>query len=146
MANVFDTAKYILGKTGQVSTWKLQKLCYYSQAWSLAWTGKPLFDEDFEAWSNGPVCPELFREHKGKFIVSNSDIPTKRESNTALTPEQAETIDRVLKTYGSWEPYELREQSHAESPWKDARGDLPIGAPGHTVIEKSAMGEYYGSL
>ena len=56
MANVFDVAKYILQRTGKISTWKLQKLCYYSQAWTLAWTGKPLFEEEFEAWRNGPVC------------------------------------------------------------------------------------------
>ena len=48
MANVFDVAKYILQRTGKISTWKLQKLCYYSQAWTLAWTGKPLFEEEFD--------------------------------------------------------------------------------------------------
>ncbi len=32
MANVFDTAKHILEQSGSVSTMKLQKLCYYSQA------------------------------------------------------------------------------------------------------------------
>ena len=56
MASVFDVAKYILNNKGRMSTWKLQKLCYYSQAWSLAWTETPLFEEDFEAWKNGPVC------------------------------------------------------------------------------------------
>lgn len=30
MANVFDTAKYILEQSGPMSTMKLQKLCYYS--------------------------------------------------------------------------------------------------------------------
>ena len=38
MGTVFDVAKYILSKTGSITTWKLQKLCYYSQAWALAWT------------------------------------------------------------------------------------------------------------
>lgn len=146
MANIFSTARYILAKCGPMSTWKLQKLCYYSQAWSLAWTGEPLFDEDFEAWSNGPVCPELFRVHKGLFTVSLNDIPAARESLPALTEDQTDTIDRVLDTYGSWAPYELREQSHEERPWKNARGDLQIGEPGNERIEKSAMGEYYGSL
>lgn len=37
MATVFDTAKYILEKRGAMSTMKLQKLCYYAQAWSLVW-------------------------------------------------------------------------------------------------------------
>lgn len=47
MGSVFDTAKYILEKCGTMSTMKLQKLCYYSQAWSLVWDDAPLFDEDF---------------------------------------------------------------------------------------------------
>lgn len=146
MANVFNTARYILKECGPMSTWKLQKLCYYSQAWSLAWTGEPLFAEDFQAWSNGPVCPDLFYVHQGKFIVSLSDIPAYRETEPALNPDQIETIDRVLETYGSWQPYELREQTHEESPWKNARGDLPIGERSQAIIEKPAIGEYYGSL
>ena len=43
MANVFDVAQYILKKSGTLTTMKLQKLLYYSQAWSLAWDGVPLF-------------------------------------------------------------------------------------------------------
>lgn len=54
---------------------------------------------------------------------------------------------RVLPiTIGSWEPYELREQTHAEAPWKDACGDLPVGERCQTVIPKSSIGECYGSL
>ncbi|CUP62134.1 Uncharacterized phage-associated protein [Anaerostipes hadrus] len=44
MANVFDAAKYILERLGEMSTMKLQKLCYYAQAWSLVWDDVPLFD------------------------------------------------------------------------------------------------------
>lgn len=43
-----------------MTTMKLEKLTYYCQAWSLAWDDVPLFDEEFEAWANGPVCPQLF--------------------------------------------------------------------------------------
>ena len=75
MANVFDAARYILLKTGEISTWKLQKLCYYAQAWTLAWTGKPLFPEDFEAWRNGPVCRPLFVRHKGMYSVTEDFLP-----------------------------------------------------------------------
>ncbi len=146
MANVFNAARYILNKLGPMSTWKLQKLCYYSQAWSLAWTGQPLFQEDFEAWSNGPVCYELFRAHKGRFIVSLEDISEKLENYPPLTSEQENTIDNVLNDYGNMEPYELREQTHEESPWKDAWGDLPFGSKCQNVISKTAIGAYYGSL
>lgn len=146
MANVFNVARYILNKHGAMSTWKLQKLCYYSQAWSLAWTGAPIFDEDFEAWSNGPVCPALFQVHKGLFIVELKDIPIACENQPDLDSDQKETIGRILEEYGFMEPYELREQTHSEEPWKYARQGLPDGARCKNVISKDSIGEYYGSL
>ena len=48
-----------------------------------------------------------------------------------------ESIDIVLRDYGAMEPYELRELSHAERPWRDARGDLPNGASCNRVISQS---------
>ena len=45
MADVFDVAKYILSQKGSMSTWKLQKLCYYAQAWHYTWTEKPFFSK-----------------------------------------------------------------------------------------------------
>lgn len=144
MASVFDVAKYILNKCGSMSTWKLQKLCYYSQAWHLAWTGHEIFNEDFQAWANGPVCPELFHVHQGKFSVKESDILSGNPEN--LTDDEKDSINIVLQDYGQMEPYELREQTHAEAPWKEARGNLPEGVSSQTVIEKSSMGLYYGSL
>lgn len=144
MASIFDTAKYILHEKGPMSTWKLQKLCYYSQAWSLAWTETPLFEEDFEAWMNGPVCRELFYEHQGKFIVNEHDL-SKGDYNN-LDEDQKETINIVLRDYGAMEPFELRELSHSEKPWLDARGNLPDGASCSAIIPKEAMGSFYGSL
>lgn len=144
MATVFDVAKYILKKQGTISTWKLQKLCYYAQAWTLAWTGNPLFDEDFEAWRNGPVCPELYHEHRGMFYVDKKDI--KKGNSNNLTDDEKDSIDVVLRDYGDMRPYELRELTHNESPWVDARGDLPAEANCSTVITKEKMGDYYGSL
>ena len=94
MANIFDTAKYILEKTGEMSTMKLQKLCYYAQAWSLVWDDTPLFTEDFQAWANGPVCPELFYKTQGQFSVTADDEDGKIDN---LTAEQKDSIDKVLK-------------------------------------------------
>ena len=49
MATANDVAKYILEKKGRVSISKLQKLLYYSKAWSLIWDGTPLFKDRIEA-------------------------------------------------------------------------------------------------
>ena len=144
MANVFDTAKYILSQQGPMSTMKLQKLCYYAQAWSLAWTEHPLFAEKIEAWVNGPVCPVLFQEHKGKFMIEADDL--KEGTSDALSDDQKDTIDRVLEYYGDWAPYELREQSHNEGPWKQARNGIPEGMACDNEITQTSMGEYYGNF
>ncbi len=144
MASVFDVAKFVLHQLGSMSTWKLQKLCYYAQAWSLAWTETPLFEEDFEAWANGPVCRELFYAHKGKFVVAESDFT--RGSIDNLSEDAIDTINVILRDYGNMAPFELRELSHSEEPWIIARNGLPEGARCSTVIEKSNIGRYYGSL
>ena len=144
MASVFDVAKYILHIKGALSTWKLEKLCYYSQSWELAWTAIPIFGEDFEAWANGPVCPELFHAHQGRYIIAENELPRGDRNN--LTDAQKADIDIVLRDYGDMDPYDLRELSHTEAPWKNARGNLPEGARCNNIITKDSMGEYYGSL
>lgn len=144
MANVFDTAKYILEKSGgSMSTMKLQKLCYYSQAWSLVWDDAPLFEEEFQAWANGPVCPELFYKTQGKFSVNASD---ENGGEDNLSAEQKETIDIVLNHYGDHDAQWLSQLTHLEDPWKNARAGVPTGMGSNKTITKESMAEYYGGL
>lgn len=143
MANVFDVAKYILECFGPMSAMKLQKLCYYSQAWSLVWDEAPLFQEDFQAWANGPVCPELFFKTQGQYIVSAYD-ETGGEGN--LTINQKDTIDRVLDYYGDHDAQWLSQLTHMEDPWIKARKGIPLGAGCNNVITKESMAMYYGGL
>jgi uncharacterized phage-associated protein len=142
MATVFDVAAYILEMQGEMTAWKLQKLVYYSQAWSLVWDQRPLFAERIEAWMNGPVCPDLYRVHSGLFIVRS--VPSGNAE--ALDALARETVDAVLDFYGGMHPQELSDLTHAEAPWREARGDLPAGARCHKEITHAAMAEYYESL
>lgn len=143
MTNVIDVAKYILTQRGKMSTMKLQKLCYYAQVWSLVWDDEPLFDEDFQAWANGPICPELFSVTQGNFSVDADDEPG---DISHLTDIQRDTIDRVLEHYGDKNAQWLSDLTHFESPWKGARKGIPLGSPCDNVITKESMGMYYGSL
>jgi len=145
MTNVFDVANYILTKTGKMSTFKLQKLCYYSQAWSLVWDDEELFPEEFEAWANGPVCRELFEVHRGQFSISASDLVAGR-SIKSPTASQIETIDAVLDYYGEKDGQWLSTLTHLERPWKDARANVAIGMPSSEIISKTSMAEYYESI
>lgn len=142
MASVFDVAKYILDQTGEVTTWKLQKLVYYSQAWSTVWDDKPLFEESIQAWANGPVCPELYVVHRGKFKVA--DI--QKGNPEKLTKDEQETIDKVVKHYNTFTSQYLSELTHAEAPWQAAREGLEPGRRGNKEIPLDSMAEYYGGL
>lgn len=149
MANVFDVARYILSRLGEsgnlpITTWKLQKLVYYAQAWSLVWDDSALFPERIKAWANGPVCPALYGAHKGQFQISA--LPEGLGDVGALSNEQRETIEIVLAHYGPKPAQYLSELTHRERPWMEARGDLRPGERGDNEITLEAMSEYYGSL
>lgn len=142
MASVHDVAKYILRKQGRMTAMKLQKLVYYAQAWSLVWDEKPLFSEEIQAWANGPVVPALYAIHKGQFEVTSWSEGDEKN----LTEVERETIDSVLEYYGSRSSQWLSDLTHAEAPWKSARGSLPDGQRGSSVISHVSMSEYYLNL
>lgn len=143
-ATVFDVAKYILQKQVQLSTMKLQKLVYYCQAWSLVWDDKPLFNSRVEAWANGPVVPELFNYHQGRYCVSANFFRQADTNN--LTEEQTDTIDSVIEFYGDKSPQWLSDLTHSESPWIEARRGIPDGVRGSSEITLESMAMYYSSL
>ena len=144
MATVFDVAKYVLNHAGEMTTMKLEKLVYYCQAWSLAWDGVPLFSEDFQAWANGPVCPDLFATHRGQFLLPADYYDT--HGDYKFTEDQVATMQAVLDEYASKEPQWLSELTHKERPWRETRTDIAPGEACSRVIDKGLMQEYYGGI
>ena len=142
--SVMDIAAYILQQHNRLSTWKLQKLCYYSQAWSLVWDDEPLFVERIEAWANGPVVPDLYALHRGQFHIS----AVKTGDATRLDIDQRETVDAVLEFYGGESAAWLSALTHKERPWREAREreNLMPGDRGNAEILPDIMAEYYGGL
>lgn len=144
MAKVLDVARYVLNHAGPMSTMKLEKLVYYCQAWSLAWDGVPLFDEDFQAWANGPVCPALYTTHKGLFTLPQNHYDDQKPY--PFTQTQLDTLNAVLEGYADKEPQWLSELTHKERPWRETRQGIKPGEPSQRVISKELMQEYYGGL
>lgn len=142
MANVHDVAAYLLKRCGPMTAMKLQKLAYYSQAWSLVWDEKPLFPERIEAWANGPVVPALYDRHRGAFKVENWP----HGDPDRLTQDERETVDAVCNLYGGKSSQWLSDLTHMETPWRVARRGLPPGERGNTEITPAALAEYYGGL
>ena len=121
---------------------KLQKLLYYSQAWSLVWDEKPMFGERIEAWANGPVVPEIYSAHRGEFKVSSWTLG---DSNNIEATEK-DTINAVLTFYGDKPSQWLSDLTHREDPWRNARAGMLPGQRGNNVISLADMAEYYGGL
>lgn len=137
-----DVAAYILKKQGGMTAMKLQKLLYYSQAWSLVWDECPLFTEAVEAWANGPVVREIYDAHRGQFQVANWT----RGDSKRLSEEQRDTVDAVLGYYADKPAHVLSELTHQEDPWKQARAGIPDGDRGCHEISHASLAEYYDSL
>ena len=140
MASVFEVAGYVLNNREQTTAWQLQKLCYYSKAWSLALNNEPLFPEHFGAWKNGPVCRPLYKEHEGMRIIPKKKFTC---NDDIFNDEEIAVIKSVLQKYGKMSGDELSEMTHRELPWKAARKafDFYQGSPeGRTTVSAELYG------
>lgn len=143
MATAHDVAAYILKKQGSMSTWKLQKLVYYSQAWHLVWDEELLFEEPIEAWANGPVVRTLYKAHRGSFSVG----PEESKGNPAnLTDSEKATINLVLGDYGGLTGRQLSVLTHDEEPWKETRRGLSATERSTRRISPELMYDFYSAL
>lgn len=129
MASIFDVANYIQGSIPDAQGMRLQRLCYYAQAWSLAQSGKPLFDEDFYAWNTGPVCTRLI----------DTSLLNAGSANSLII-EQKLCIDAMLTQYGDKDAHWLMQLPSTETPWIEAHKQ-----GGGTLITKQSMKEYYST-
>ena len=146
MATVFDVAKYILEQKGEMTVMKLQKLVYYSQSWSLVWQEAPLFENEIQAWANGPVTVDLYDVHKGLFKI-NATTLTHGDSER-LTPIEKEAVDKVVAHYGEHTAQWLSDLTHLERPWKKARerGCVSDGEFCREQVSLADIHEYYSGL
>lgn len=111
MANSIEVLAYIKKSFRTPGRMQRQKILYYAQAWHLVWQGAPLFEEDIEAWQNGPVVPIAWRADKGRNDEPGRDYPGD------LTPEQCRIVDTVWEFYGRNGGAALSTLTHTEDPW-----------------------------
>ena len=143
MASIHDVAKYFLLQADEeagdtISNLKLQKLAYYAQGFHLALTGKALFPEQVQAWTHGPVSPDLYRAYKEH---GSAALPAPEQfDDTALSPAETEILDEVYSVYGQFSAWKLRNLTHEEAPWVDAYRE---GA--NTEISQESMRLFFAS-
>ncbi|WP_163552204.1 type II toxin-antitoxin system antitoxin SocA domain-containing protein [Candidatus Frankia alpina] len=140
--NVHDVASLIVTTLGDVDTMRLQKLAYYSQAWHLATYGTALFPDEVQAWTFGPVVPQLYSAHRGAYGVRT----WVRGDPQRLNDQSRRLVDWVLETYGQLTGEELSRMTHAEAPWLRARAGLDDSERSNEPIDPVVMKDYFSRL
>lgn len=137
--SVLALAKYILEQTGKISTWALEKLAYYCKVWSLCWYGQAITDDAIGAWPNGPVYPRLFAAHRGRRLVAAADI----QAEGKLSMDDRRLVDMVLSVYGDFDGDALKDMTHREDPWLQARQGLLPSQKTEELITDAMIRAYY---
>lgn len=146
-ADIVDVADFFLLKQPMFQQ-KLQKLCYYAEAWSEALLGQPIAENaEFQAWVDGPanvVLYKRFHECGWNKIFADSQIAVRIEK--VFSEEQLDLLEDVWETYGDATATDLETLTHRELPWIEARGDAKPFQHCTTPISTETMAKYYKSI
>ena len=140
--SIFDIADWFLLK-GNMTHKKVQKLCYYAQAWCFALKGYRLANTDFQAWVHGPVSPALYERFKG---FGYETITINTEHKPMIEEDDLELLGDVWETYGDKTGNALEALSHRELPWKEARQGYGDTERCMVIITPESMRRYYRSI
>lgn len=95
---------------------KLQKLLYFAWIKYFEKTGKPLFDDEFEAWKYGPVVPSVYYDF---WQYAGSTIVFAKTPSSIVDSETKEFLLSMLREHKDCDAYELITASHETRAWKN---------------------------
>ena len=148
MPTALDVAKYLIHlatprdgeDTDALGPMRLQKLLYYLQGWHLAAHGRRIFSDDIEAWKHGPVVREVYAHFKNCGLA----IPhTEGAIPESLSDDSKAFIESIWNRMKGFSATALRDMTHRESPWLEARGNLPPEANCNDVIGAESMRSFF---
>ena len=113
-----------------ISNLKLQKLVYYAQGLYMAVYGKPLFSDKIEAWTYGPVVPELYHHYKEH--NSNGIRADKNFNPSIINRDTKKFLDEIYEGFGQFSAIRLMNLAHSDQCWIDAgiRNEITCAAMG----------------
>lgn len=145
--NPIDIAKLISSKY-ECTQLQLQKLLYFFWCQYSKMYGTYVFKEDFEAWTYGPVIPEVYEEFK-KFKKAKITFQDKKSLDLEVYSRMVkisnydkivEALDKTIEKYGKCTSTRLVSKSHEKGgPW-----DLVFknGIGSGEIIPKQLIMEY----
>lgn len=137
-------------RANDLTPMKLLKLVYIAHGWSLGLLGKPLFNEEVEAWKFGPVIPALYHSVKafGKSQVDRELMthPFMADDCKEIKKDSIEDVllNKVWEAYGHLSGVQLSSITHKPgSPWEKTWDNKALRG---LIIPTTAIQEHYESL
>lgn len=144
VANYFINSNYDPSSESFITPLKLQKLCYYTQAYSMSTYRQPMIDGNFEAWVHGPVYPLLYDKYKDYGM--NAIEPEEEFDKSRFSNNQIKVLEYVQREYGIYDGKYLEYVTHQETPWKNARKGYASNERCNVVIKLEDMQRCYSKI
>lgn len=118
-SKLYMTANLIIGFNPDITNLALQKLLYFVQGFSCVILHKPIFSDMPEAWSLGPVYPNIYHRYASyhynsiEFDMAEFDI----DNISILTAEEINFIITIVQLFGEYSGSALANMTHLTTPW-----------------------------
>jgi uncharacterized phage-associated protein len=151
MARAKEVARFLIqvaansDEPDYLTNLRLQKLLYYVQAWSLVMRGKPMFAERIEAWVHGPVVREVY----GTYASNGANVITPEavgDEDFDLAADEKEFVGSVWESYKGYSASKLREMTHQEDPWRNAREGYGPADNCNAEVTTKSIREYFQDI
>lgn len=138
--NAQNEWRHSLGKPRVKLTGKrLQKLLYLCQLfWYIDHTESRMITEDFQAWPNGPVIPQIYDHFS---VYQDGDMcPSLNSGTHALSDEESDLINKIVDNTIDIPTESIIDYTHRpDGPWdKVYRG----GQGAYNTIPKDSIKQY----
>jgi uncharacterized phage-associated protein len=136
-------ALYVIKSGKEITNLVLQKVLYYIKGLSSLFVGISIIPEPCEAWKFGPVFPDVYEKYKefGKqeiiINVSYEDVAQ------MLTESEKKITDYVLDTIGIYNAWFLKDLTHMEEPWIEARYRLGDNDASRNRMDNERITDYF---
>ena len=143
---IFKVVNWFLSQStedNKVTHLALQKLLYFSQAWSYVLNDEWLFEDDCEAWAHGAVYHNVYDEFK-KFKYNALPVVDKEID---LSTKEIEVLEFVKEYYFDvYTAKTLENICHLEEPYKTVRKNYTERTRSGDIIKKTMICDYYTQI
>lgn len=140
-------ARFIITNSGDITHLALQKLLYYAQGFYEAIFGTELFTDRCQAWTYGPVYPDVYYKYSkfGNALIDEPSLESETDLDE-LTTGEIDFLNSIISAFGCYSGSVLRNMTHSEQPWLAARGSLLPQDRSVTEIDEKVMSDYFSEV